>query len=114
MGYFLVKFCLSGKEATIVGTYETVLTAVFFVFALLLFGIGIQMYRGSRRAAEACSCKEALRHAAMPLLFGLILLLSALWILTRAGWLMLIVSLIAAAAIGLTIGGGLGGFLQKR
>ena len=114
MGYFIVKFCLSGKEAAIVGTYETVLTAVFFVFALLLFGIGIQMYRRSRRAAEACSCKAALRYAAMPLLFGLILLLSALWILTRAGWLMLIVSLIAAASIGLVIGGGLGGFLQKR
>ena len=96
------------------GTYETVLTAVFFVFALLLFGIGIQMYRRSRRAAEASSCKAALRYAAMPLLFGFILLLSALWILTRAGWLMLIVSLIAAAAIGLAIGGGLGVFLQKR
>lgn len=95
------------------GTYEAVLTVLFFTFALLLLISGVRTYWRARSAEER-SYKEALQHAALPLLFGVMLLLSALWILTRAGWLMLIVSLVAAAAIGLSIGGSLGGFLPKH
>lgn len=95
------------------GMYETGLTALLSGFALLLLISGVRTYRRAR-SGEASSCKEALRYAALPLLLGTILLLSALWILTRAGWLMLIVALIAAAAAGLSVGGGLGRFFQKR
>lgn len=95
------------------GMYETVLTALFSGFALLLLISGARTYRRAR-SGEADSRKEALRYAALPLLLGTMLLLSALWILNRAGWLMLIVTLIAAATAGLSMGGGLGRFLQKR
>lgn len=94
-------------------TYETVLTVLFFTFALLLLISSVRTYRRARSTNED-SCKAALRHAAQPLLFAVIFILAAFWILTRAGWLMLIVSLIAAVAIGASIGGGLGRFIRKQ
>ena len=95
------------------GTYETVLTVLFFVFALLLLISGVRTY-GRARSADEGSRKKAFRHAAQPLLFAVIFILAALWILTRAGWLMLIVSLIAAVAMGVSVGGGLGEFIRKQ
>lgn len=94
-------------------TYETVLTILFFVFALLLLISSVRTYGRARSAAEG-SRKKAFLHAAPPLLFAVIFILAALWIQTRAGWLMLIVLLIASAAMGFSIGDSLGGFIRKQ
>lgn len=95
------------------GTYETVLTVLFFMFALLLLISGVRTYRRVK-SSDKGSRKKAFRHAAQPLLFAVIFILAALWILTRAGWLMLIVSLIAAVAMGVSVGGGLGEYIRKQ
>lgn len=95
------------------GTYETVLTVLFFAFSLLLSISSVQTYRRVK-SSDNVSRKKAFCCAARPLLFAVIFILAALWILTRAGWLMLIVSLIAAVAVGVSVGGGLGEYIRKQ
>ena len=96
------------------GTYEKVLVVVFFLLTAVFARNGIRSYRRAGAEREKGPRKAIRRKALLWMALGLLFFLTALYILLRVSWILLIVVAIGNMAVAYVIGTGVAANLRER